>query len=129
MQRCFEFTMGMLLLLLLLLICSRYRSWKVLSLKLSDSRAYEPQIRARIVTTAHFCEVVGTGRRGQDGKEEDAEKLSKSNSEICNPVNTISLRLCGGVDFLKPFDELSCKIKTDGTTGTRWQRGGNRVEL
>ena len=29
-----------------------------LSLKLSDTRVYEPQIRARLVTTAHFCEEV-----------------------------------------------------------------------
>ena len=28
-----------------------------LSLKLSDTRVYEPQIRARLGTTAHFCEV------------------------------------------------------------------------
>ena len=27
------------------------------SLKLSDTRVYEPQIRARLGTTAHFCEV------------------------------------------------------------------------
>jgi len=27
-----------------------------LSLKLSDTRVYEPQIRARLGTTAHFCE-------------------------------------------------------------------------
>ena len=30
-----------------------------LSLKLSDTRVYEPQIRARLGTTTHFCEVVG----------------------------------------------------------------------
>ena len=36
----------------LLLLYSRYRSYKVsLSLKLSDTRVYEPQIRARLVTT------------------------------------------------------------------------------
>ena len=29
-----------------------------LSLKLSDTRVYEPQIRARLGTTAHFCEVI-----------------------------------------------------------------------
>ena len=29
-----------------------------LSHKLSDARVYEPQIRARLGTTAHFCEVV-----------------------------------------------------------------------
>ena len=29
-----------------------------LSLKLSDARVYEPQIRARLGTTAHLCEVV-----------------------------------------------------------------------
>ena len=29
-----------------------------LSLKLSDTRVYEPQIRARLGATAHFCEVV-----------------------------------------------------------------------
>jgi len=29
-----------------------------LGLKLSDTRVYEPQIRARLGTTAHFCEVV-----------------------------------------------------------------------
>ena len=29
-----------------------------LSLKLSDTRDYEPQIRARLGTTTHFCEVV-----------------------------------------------------------------------
>ena len=27
-----------------------------LSLKLSDTRVYEPQLRARLGTTAHFCE-------------------------------------------------------------------------
>ena len=30
------------------------RSW---SLKLSDTRVYEPQIRARLGSTAHFCRV------------------------------------------------------------------------
>jgi len=29
-----------------------------LSLKLSDTRVYEPQLRARLGTTAHFCRVV-----------------------------------------------------------------------
>ena len=29
-----------------------------LSLKLSDTRVYAPQIRARLGTTTHFCEVV-----------------------------------------------------------------------
>jgi len=29
-----------------------------LSLQLSDTRVYEPQIRARLGTTVHFCEVV-----------------------------------------------------------------------
>jgi len=29
-----------------------------LRLKLSDTRVYEPQTRARLGTTAHFCEVV-----------------------------------------------------------------------
>ena len=29
-----------------------------LSLKLGDTRVYEPYIRARLGTTAHFCEVV-----------------------------------------------------------------------
>ena len=29
-----------------------------LGLKLSDTRAYEPQIRARLGTTAHFCKEV-----------------------------------------------------------------------
>ena len=29
-----------------------------LSLKLGDTRVYEPQIRARLGTTSHFCEVV-----------------------------------------------------------------------
>ena len=29
-----------------------------LSLKLSDARVHEPQIRARLGTTAHFCEVI-----------------------------------------------------------------------
>jgi len=29
-----------------------------LLLKLSDTRVYEPQIRARLGTTAHFCRVV-----------------------------------------------------------------------
>ena len=39
---------------------SRYRS---LSLKLSNTRVYEPQIRARLGTTAHFCrEAKGTLR-------------------------------------------------------------------
>jgi len=28
-----------------------------LSLRLSDTRVYEPQIRARLGTTAHFCKV------------------------------------------------------------------------
>ena len=31
-----------------------------LNLKLSDTGVYEPHIRARLVTTAHFCEVRGT---------------------------------------------------------------------
>ena len=29
-----------------------------LSLKMSDTRVYEPQIRARLGTATHFCEVV-----------------------------------------------------------------------
>jgi len=29
-----------------------------LSLKLSDTRVYEPQIRARLGTSAHFCRVI-----------------------------------------------------------------------
>ena len=37
------------------LVTGRRRS---LSLQLSDARIYEPQIRARLGTTAHFCEVV-----------------------------------------------------------------------
>ena len=32
-----------------------------LSRKLSDTRVYEPQMRARFGTTAHFCEVVIMG--------------------------------------------------------------------
>jgi len=34
-----------------------------LSLKLRDTRVYEPQIRARLGTTTHFCEVVVLMRR------------------------------------------------------------------
>ena len=42
------------------------------SLKLSNARVYEPRIRARLGTTAHFCEVVFAlsrlcGRRGMRG--------------------------------------------------------------
>jgi len=37
------------------LVTGPRRSW---SLKLSDTRVYTPQIRARLGTTAHFCEVV-----------------------------------------------------------------------
>ena len=33
-----------------------------LRLKMSDTRVYEPQIRARLGTTAHFCEVVPQSR-------------------------------------------------------------------
>jgi len=44
------------------LACSILLSIQVLtrplSLKLSDPKVYEPQIRARLGTTAHFCEVV-----------------------------------------------------------------------
>ena len=46
---------GMRLSSSLLLLYSRYRS---LSLKLSDTRVHESQIRARLGTTAHFCKVV-----------------------------------------------------------------------
>jgi len=35
-----------------------------LSLKLSDTRVYEPQIRARLGTTAHFSHLEGLGRGG-----------------------------------------------------------------
>ena len=35
-----------------------------LSLKLSDTRVYEPQLRARLGTTAHFCRVVVRKLRG-----------------------------------------------------------------
>ena len=35
-----------------------------LSLNLSDTRVYEPQIQARLGTTAHFCEVI-TCERGR----------------------------------------------------------------
>jgi len=34
-----------------------------LNLKLSDKRVYEPQIRARLGTTAHFCGYEGGGVR------------------------------------------------------------------
>ena len=40
--------------LLLIIIFSRYRSYKSLSLKLSDTRVYEPQMLVRLGTTAHF---------------------------------------------------------------------------
>ena len=33
-------------------------SRRSLSLKLSDTRVYAPQIRARLGTTAHFCEAL-----------------------------------------------------------------------
>ena len=36
-------------------------SRRSLSLKLSDTKGYEPQIRARLGTTAHFCRVVVRG--------------------------------------------------------------------
>ena len=45
----------LLLLLLFTLVPGPRRS---LSLKLSDTRVYEPQIRAHLGTTTHFCEVV-----------------------------------------------------------------------
>jgi len=35
-----------------------------LRLKLSDTRVYEPQIRARLGTTAHFCRVVALNLAG-----------------------------------------------------------------
>ena len=38
-----------------------------LSLKLSDTRVYEPQIRVRLGTTAHFCEVVVLKLRAAPG--------------------------------------------------------------
>ena len=39
-----------------------------LSLKLSDTRVYEPQVRARLGTTAHFCR-----RQGRDqGRDREA---------------------------------------------------------
>ena len=45
--------------LFLLLLYSRYRSYKVVeTCKLSDPRVYEPQIQARLGTTAYFCRVV-----------------------------------------------------------------------
>ena len=42
-----------------------------LSLKLSETRVYEPQIRARLGTIARFCRVIvlKSGSRGQDGFE------------------------------------------------------------
>jgi len=61
---------------LLLLLDSRYIFFfffftlvagprRSLSLGLSDTRVCEPQIRARLVTTAHFCEVVTVDRPGR----------------------------------------------------------------
>ena len=40
-----------------LLLLYFHRLQKVLAHKLSDARVYEPQIRARLGTTAHFCKV------------------------------------------------------------------------
>ena len=37
-----------------------------LNLKLSDTRVYEPQIIARLGTTAHFCRTSATGREGNN---------------------------------------------------------------
>ena len=41
---------------------------RAFGLKLSDARVYEPQIRARLVTTAHFC-AWGMSRRVTAQKE------------------------------------------------------------
>jgi hypothetical protein len=46
---------GLGVLLPLLLLYSLTGPRRSLSLKLSDTRIYGPQIRARLVTTAHFC--------------------------------------------------------------------------
>ena len=42
-----------------------------LSLHLSDTRVYEPQIRARLGTTTHLCEVVVLKLRAVPGGERD----------------------------------------------------------
>ena len=54
-ERVLALTPSTLLLFFITLVAGPRRS---LSLTLSDTRVYEPQIRARLGTTAHFCEVV-----------------------------------------------------------------------
>jgi len=49
------------------LLYSRYRS---LRRKLSGARVYKPQIRVRLVTTAHSCEVVDAALDADSGESE-----------------------------------------------------------
>ena len=54
-EQAFQALVQPLLLFFITLVTGPRRSW---SLKLSDTKVYEPQIRARLGTTAHFCRVV-----------------------------------------------------------------------
>ena len=56
---------GMLLLLFFFTLVTGPR--RSLSLKLSDTRVHEPQIRARLGTATHFCEVVVLKLRADTG--------------------------------------------------------------
>ena len=53
-----------------------------LSLKLSDTRVYEPQIRARLGTKTHFCEVVCTPQRRVAERTPHRSNRTKSESSL-----------------------------------------------
>ena len=59
-----------------------------LSLKLSDTRVYEPQIRACLGTTAHFCEVVSRGVNTRDSCAR-VQKLSRWSCRIPGHLSSV----------------------------------------
>ena len=49
-----------------------------LNLKLSDTRVCEPQIRARLGTTAHFCSPIWRGRRRRTARGKGPKRASNA---------------------------------------------------
>jgi len=84
-----------------------------LSLKLSDARVYELQIRAHLVTTAHFCEVVVLKlRAGRRYNETTA--AGEAEGDAPEEPGTVSTATVGEVPHPAPpilsWDITSCKV-------------------
>ena len=56
-----------------------------LSLTLSDIRVYEPQTRARLGTTAHFCKVVADRESDEEFPEEQEVAAEESCAALAVP--------------------------------------------